>query len=322
MHCREIEQLTLTFVTDNYCDTVRRDGPIGKIFRTAPGRAIQAEHGLSYVIETIAEGIRGTLMFDFGVSPQTVMNNLVLLGINVAGLQAFCLSHGHFDHWGGLAGLLKAYCHTMPADTPLYVGDEVFAQRFSQRPSEDIHDLGSLNREAIEGLKKIAIIDVKGPVEIILGACLTGKIERTTPYEKVAPTLFVMREGSIQEDDFRGELAVVCNVKGKGLVVISGCAHVGIVNTVRHAQKMSGINRVHAVIGGFHLVNAEPEIIGKTIADIQAINPDYIIPTHCTGFEAMAAFQGKMPEQFILNTAGASYTFCSAIPINEENCEI
>jgi 7,8-dihydropterin-6-yl-methyl-4-(beta-D-ribofuranosyl)aminobenzene 5'-phosphate synthase len=312
MRCREIEQLTVTFVTDNYCDTVRRDAPIGKIFRTAPGRAIQAEHGLSYVIETIAEGVRGTLMFDFGVSPQVVINNLSLLGINVAGLEALCLSHGHFDHWGGLVGLLKTYCHTMPAGTPLYVGEKAFAQRFSRRPSDEaLHDLGCLDREAIEVLKKIAIIDVKDPVEIILGACLTGKIERTTPYEKVVPTLFVMREGNVQEDDFRGELAVVCNVRGKGLVVISGCAHVGIINTVRHAQKMTGINRVHAVIGGFHLVNAEPEIIGKTIADIKAIGPDYIIPTHCTGFEAMTAFQREMPEQFILNTAGARYIFSS-----------
>jgi 7,8-dihydropterin-6-yl-methyl-4-(beta-D-ribofuranosyl)aminobenzene 5'-phosphate synthase len=312
MRCREIEQLTVTFVTDNYCDTVRRDSPIGKIFRAAPGRAIQAEHGLSYIIETIAEGAPSMLMFDFGVSPQVLLNNLSLLGINVACLEALCLSHGHFDHWGGLAGFLKVYCHAMPAGTPLYVGEEAFAQRFSRRPSgEDLHNLGSLNREAIEGLKKIAIIDVRDPVEIIPGACLTRKIEKTTPYEKVAPTLFVMREGSIQEDDFRGELAVVCNIKGKGLVVISGCAHVGIVNTVRHAQKMTGINRVHAVIGGFHLVNAEPEIIEKTIADIKAIGPDYIIPTHCTGFEAIAAFQRGMPEQFILNTTGARYTFYS-----------
>ena len=312
MRCREIEQLTVTFVTDNYCDTVRRDAPIGKIFRTAPGRAIQAEHGLSYVIETIAEGVPGMFMFDFGVSQQTIVNNLSLLGINVASMEALCLSHGHFDHWGGLAGFLKAYLQEMPAGTPLYVGEEAFAQRFSRRPSdEDLHDLGSLDREAIEGLKKIAIIDVKDPVEIILGACLTGKIERTTPYEKVAPTLFVMREGSIQEDDFRGELAVVCNVKGKGLVVISGCAHVGIINTVRHAQKMTGIDRVHAVIGGFHLVNTEPAIIEKTIADIKAIGPDYIIPTHCTGFEAIVSFAQVMPEQFILNTAGARYTFSS-----------
>ncbi len=312
MRCREIEQLTVTFVTDNYCDTVRRDASIGKIFRTAPGRAIQAEHGLSYVIETITEGVSGMFMFDFGVSQQAIVNNLSLLGINVASMEALCLSHGHFDHWGGLAGFLKVYLQDLPAGTPLYVGEEAFAQRFSRRPSdEELHDLGSLDREAIEGLKKIAIIDVKDPVEIILGACLTGRIERTTPYEKVAPTLFVMREGSIQEDDFRGELAVVCNIKGKGLVVISGCAHVGIINTVRHAQKMTGIDKVHAVIGGFHLVNTEPVIIEKTIADIKAIGPDYIIPTHCTGFEAMTAFQKEMPEQFILNTAGARYTFSS-----------
>ena len=97
------------------------------------------------------------------------------------------------------------------------------------------------------------------------------------------------------------------NAKGKGLVVLSGCAHRGIVNTVKHAQRMTGTDKVHAIIGGFHLTGAKPEIIQKTIADIKAIKPDYIVPTHCTGFEAISEFAREMPDQFILNTAGTRY---------------
>jgi 7,8-dihydropterin-6-yl-methyl-4-(beta-D-ribofuranosyl)aminobenzene 5'-phosphate synthase len=102
---------------------------------------------------------------------------------------------------------------------------------------------------------------------------------------------------------------MVFNVKGKGLIVLSGCAHRGIVNTVKHIQKMAGVEKVYAVVGGFHLVNAKPEIIEKTIADMKAINPTYVVPAHCTGFEASVMFARAMPDQFILNTAGTTYTF-------------
>lgn len=302
----------VTVITDNYYDAVRRDASIGKAFKTGPGQAIFAEHGLSCVIETVTEGASGIFMFDYGQSPQVLMNNIEVLGIDISNLRAFSLSHGHLDHWGGLVPFLTTYSARIKAGIPLYVGEEAFAHRFSLRPSEDdLNDLGSLDREGIESLTKIDIINVKDPTEIVPGAWLTGSIERVTTYEKVPPSLLVMREESIEEDDFRGELAVVCNIKEKGLVVISGCAHAGIVNTVRHAQKITGIDKVHAVIGGFHLVNADTEIIRQTIADIQAIAPDYIIPMHCTGFEALTAFRDAMPERFILNTAGTRYVFSS-----------
>ena len=99
------------------------------------------------------------------------------------------------------------------------------------------------------------------------------------------------------------------NLKGKGLVVLSGCAHAGIVNTVKQSQKCAGIQKIHAVLGGFHLINAKPEIIQRTVSDIKAMKPDYVVPTHCTGFEAILAFAKEMPGEFNLNTAGTQYTF-------------
>jgi 7,8-dihydropterin-6-yl-methyl-4-(beta-D-ribofuranosyl)aminobenzene 5'-phosphate synthase len=156
------------------------------------------------------------------------------------------------------------------------------------------------------GLK---VVEVKKPLQIIPGVNFTGNIERVTAYEKVPPSLLIQRGDKPEPDDFRGEQALFFNVKGKGLVVLSGCAHAGIVNTVKHAQKVAGTDKIHAVMGGFHLINAKAEVIQSTVTDIKAMKPDYIIPTHCTGFEAILAFAKEMPKEFIRNTAGTCYTF-------------
>lgn len=146
-------------------------------------------------------------------------------------------------------------------------------------------------------------------MEIIAGGYISGDIERSTPYEIPAQNLLVKRSDKLVPDDFKGEQALFFNIKEKGLIILSGCAHTGIVNTVKHVQNITGIQNVHAIMGGFHLINADQEIIRNTIADIQAINPDVIAPLHCTGFEAVAAFREAMPDAFILNTAGTKYIF-------------
>ena len=153
----------------------------------------------------------------------------------------------------------------------------------------------------------VKIVEVETPTPVVPGAYLTGMVERVTDYEKIPPTFITRKGDQFVQEEFIGEQAIVLNAKGKGLVVLSACAHRGIVNTVKHAQKITGIKKVHAVIGGFHLTGASPELIQKTIADIKDIGPDYIAPTHCTGFEAISAFAREMPDQFILNTAGTRY---------------
>ena len=124
-----------------------------------------------------------------------------------------------------------------------------------------------------------------------------------------SPPLARQRSEKLEQDDMKGEQGVFFNVKGKGLVVLSGCAHRGIVNTVKQAQKSAGTDKIHAIMGGFHLITAKPEVIQSTVADIKAMKPDYIVPTHCTGFRTMVAFSREMPNEFILNTAGTRYTF-------------
>ena len=305
----EVDKVTVWVLADNYYDALRPDSPITKRFRSMPGKSIHAEHGLGYYVETVVDGKASTCMFDYASDAAGVMNNINLLGIDIGKTNAFGLSHGHWDHYLTAASILKQNQSKLAAGTPFYVGEEAFNRRYSVRPnSPDPADLGQLAKEEIEALG-LKVVEVKQPTQIIPGAYFTGKIELVTAYEKVPPTLLIKRSDKPEPDDFRGEQALVFNVKGKGLVVISGCAHAGIVNTVKQAQKIAGTDKIHAIMGGFHLVNSKPEKIQSTVADIKAMKPDYIIPAHCTGFETIVAFSKEMPNEFVMNAAGTKYTF-------------
>jgi len=258
-------------------------------------------------VETIVNGESHSFLFDFGVDSYGVMRNMELLRIDFGKVAALALSHDHFDHQGALVEILKSKKGEFQKEIPFYVGERTFAGTFIRMRDGRLFDLFALKREDIARLGFVKIVEVKDPTPIVPGAYLTGKVERVTDYEKIPP-IFVAKKGNeIVQETFIGEQAVILNVKGKGLVVLSGCAHRGIVNTVKHAQKMTGVKKVHAVIGGFHLTGAKPELVQRTIADIKATGPDYIVPTHCTGYNAIAAFKREMPNEFILNTAGTKY---------------
>lgn len=305
----QADKVTVWVLTDNYYDALRPDSKITKRYRVLPGKSVHAEHGLAYYMESVVDGKTTACMFDYGLDPIGVMNNIALLGLDLGKANAFSLSHGHFDHWMAAASILKQNKSRIAAGTPFYVGEEAFARRYSLRPgTNEAMDIGQLNKEDIEALG-LKVVEVKQPVQIIPGVYFTGNIERVTTYEKVPPSLLIKRGEKPEPDDFRGEQAVIFNIKGNGLVVLSGCAHSGIVNTVKHAKKIAGTDKLYAVMGGFHLINAKPEIIQQTVADIKAMKPDYIIPTHCTGFEAISTFAREMPAEFNLNTAGTQYTF-------------
>ena len=307
----ESETIVVTVITDNLADLTLPHYKIAKrhLGTTSVLEAVlHAEHGLAYQIETVVNGESHFCLFDFASDPQGVMKNMKLLRINFAKIEALGLSHDHFDHQATLIEILKAKKEEFRKGIPLYVGEQFFVGTFSRMPNGQIANLLALKREDIEGLGFVKIVEVKEPTPIIPGAYLPGRVEQVTDYEKITPNFVAKKGNEFVQETFIGEQAVILNAKGKGLVVLSGCAHRGIVNTVKHAQKMTGIEKVYAVMGGFHLTGAKPELIQKTIADIKAINPEYIVPTHCTGFQAMSAFAREMPDQFILNTAGTKYT--------------
>jgi 7,8-dihydropterin-6-yl-methyl-4-(beta-D-ribofuranosyl)aminobenzene 5'-phosphate synthase len=301
--------MAITVVTDNYYDALRPDNDVATRYRIAPGASLHAEHGLSYFIETAAAGAESAFMLDYGADGIGALNNMRLLDIDFGALNALALSHGHFDHWGGLVTILEHNVCSKRREMPLYVGKEAFAHRFTMRVPGVLTDIGRLDQRKLEGTEAVRIVEIDRPTEIVPGAYLSGPIERITDYEHVPAHLLIERGVELQHDQFEGELAVAFVVKGKGLVVLSGCAHAGIVNTIRHCQKLTGVDRLHAVIGGFHLIDSSWDAIELTIAEIKAMSPDWIVPTHCTGFEATYRFRQEMAESFILNTAGTKYVF-------------
>ena len=297
----EVERIVITIIEDNYYDSLRPDFKIAKRYRGD----LYAEHGLACHIETVVDGRSHSLLFDFGRTFQAVSANLDTLQIDFDKLEALALSHGHQDHCGGLLEILKSRTDKLSKGIPLYVGEDAFAERgagkrVAHRPPK---------KEDIEGLGFVKIVEVIDPTPIISGAYLTGRIEKVTDYEKVDPGRWVKKGDNLEPESFIGEQTVALILKGKGLVVLTGCAHVGVVNTVKYAQKITGVSKVHAVMGGFHLTGGTEELIQRTVADIKAMAPDYIVPMHCTGFEATGVFAKEMPDQFILNASGTRYIF-------------
>lgn len=307
----EAEKIVITVITDNLADATlphykiaQRLGRVTSPLDNAP----HGEHGLAYQIETLVGGKQHFCLFDFAADAQGVMKNISLLKIDLTKIEAISISHDHWDHQAAFLEIMKAKESQFRKGIPLYVGEQFFAGTYQRQPNGKIVSLLALNRSDVEALGFVKIVDIKGPTPIIPGAYLPGKVEQVTDYEKIPPGFVAKKGDEYVQETFPGEQAVILNAKGKGLVVLSSCAHRGIVNTVKHAQKITGIEKVYLVMGGFHLTNAKPEVIRRTVADIKAINPQFIVPTHCTGFDAVTTFYREMPDQFILNSAGTRYT--------------
>jgi 7,8-dihydropterin-6-yl-methyl-4-(beta-D-ribofuranosyl)aminobenzene 5'-phosphate synthase len=306
----ESESITITVLADSYVDAGRADEKIAKRLRrvispldTAP----HGEHGLAYQIENVVAGKSHCCLFDFGADTEGVMKNMKLLKVDPAKVEALGISHDHWDHQQAFLGIMKANKDRFRHGIPLYVGDPFFVGTFQRLPNGNVISMLGLNRKDVEELGFIKIIEIKEPTPFVPGAYFTGRVEQVTNYEKVPPRFVDKKGNDYVPTTFPGEQAVILNAKGKGLVVLSSCAHRGIVNTVKHAQKITGVEKVYMVMGGFHLTGADPKVIQRTVADIKAIGLQYIIPTHCTGFEAVQAFSREMPDQFILNTVGTKY---------------
>ena len=302
-------------LTDNYSDLFLSDTEHVKRMRVLPPGAPMAEPGLSYLVRVVSGETSHTVLFDAGITADCLLHNARMLGssralmteeigVSLADVEAVVLSHGHFDHFGGLAGFLSQSRGQMPVH--LHPGAFV-NRRFSRRSMQV--PMPGLNASALTEAGA-SLQPHKGGHTIASGLILvSGEIERITGFEKGMPGMEAEIDGQWMADPFHDDQAMAVCVKDKGLVVLGGCSHAGIINTVRYLRKITGVEAVHAVLGGFHLSGDNEAVIEPTVSEMKVLAPDWVVPMHCTGWNAINRFSREMPDAFLLNSVGATYVF-------------
>ena len=326
-----IDKLSVRVLVDSASDIFFKPQEANGV-KTEPGRSanstrpLHSEWGLSLLLEPQRGDEKRTFLLDYGWTPEVINGNMDLLKVDASKIDTLIMSHGHFDHWGGLLGFLDKHRKDLPADLTMYAGGEDnFCQRYARAGQGELSDFGMLDRRDI-AKQNVKLVLCESPVVIGGQAFTTGKIKRGS-IEKVLPNTMVEfklkdgagcnashylpaeMEGKIVPDEHIHEHATCFNLKDKGLVVISSCGHVGIVNSVRQAMEVSGVQKIHAIMGGFHLGPAPADYLTQVVSEIGKLNPDVLIPMHCSGLNFTQEAQRQMPGKVLTTTTGTRISF-------------
>ena len=329
----QVDRLAVRMVTDNIViqfvpnekrgDLTIERRTTGNTTPDAPPRAaLNGEWGLAMHAESQAGGETRHVLVDFGYTSEVLNNNLSILKIDPSLLNAMVLSHGHYDHFGGMVGFLNATKGKLKRKLPFYVGGE---DAFCLRKNPG-GNFGALDRRAIMDAD-LALMLSEGPAVVADHAFTTGRIGQTSFEKPLMPTQEIVgifdgfgcfpdkmpaakNIGQYIPDDFDHEIATIYMVKGKGLVVLTSCSHRGVINAVKQAQKVSGIDKVHAVIGGFHIVPPLGDsYIRQTVEEFKEIDPDHLIPAHCSGDRFYDLAREAMGDKVIHSAVGMRFIF-------------
>jgi 7,8-dihydropterin-6-yl-methyl-4-(beta-D-ribofuranosyl)aminobenzene 5'-phosphate synthase len=314
-----VDSVVITTLIDNVTDTFMPDqGPAqrGAASRspsraaavmedgTAPD-ALVAEHGFSALVTITKGGREHRFLFDAGPSPDGVTDNMRRLQLDPASIEAIVCSHGHFDHTTGIDGLIRAIGR---ANMPVLIHPHFWRRRRVLLPGRDPLELPTTSKRALTGAG-FEIIEERQPSFLFGDSVLvTGEVPRVTGYEPGFPPQQAWLGHSWEPDPLvLDDQALILNVAGKGLVVLTGCGHAGVVNIARYAQVLTGGERLHAIVGGFHLNGPifEP-LIPRVLDDLAKLSPDWLVPAHCTGWRAQHAMSARFGEAFVPNAVGTS----------------
>ncbi|MET9878226.1 MBL fold metallo-hydrolase [Actinacidiphila glaucinigra] len=277
--------------------------------RTAVG--LLAEHGFSALV-TVRRGDRETvLLFDTGLSPSGLVTNADRLAVDLGALQGVVLSHGHFDHAGGLGGLAA---RLRARRMPMVVHPQAWTRRRLHTP-QSTFDMPTLSRKALDA-EGFEVVERSRPSLLVDGSVLiTGEVDRTTDFEHGMPAAHQAWRGDHWEHDPQvvDDQALVVHLRDRGLVVLTGCGHAGVVNIVRHARRLTGVEPLHALLGGFHLTGPAFEpVIAPTVHALQDFAPRLIAPGHCTGWRAQHALAAAMPDAWSAGSSGTTHRLVPA----------
>ena len=313
INLREVDGIEIITLVDNIVDALLENTDnVRRAPRLRDGKPVPpllAEHGFSAIVR-VTEGERThAVLLDTGLSETTMLQNADRLGIDIGDVEAIVISHGHIDH---IMGLIPALAR-IRSGIPVIIHPHAFAVRIMKIPNGPQVKMTPLDPDTLEKAGA-AIIRRDGPSLVGDGMVLvTGEIPRVTEFEFGLPIQYAVVDGVEQHDPLTpDDQSLVVAVKGKGLVIISGCAHAGIINTLRYARELTGMDKVHAVVGGFHLAGPlYGAVIDPTVSALKEISPDFLLPTHCTGWKAMHEIARQMPGAFIQNSVGTKLMFGS-----------
>ncbi len=302
-----VDAADVTIVVDNFVDMLL---PSTQTVVRAPlfndwseREQLIAEHGYALLL-TVRQGDRTeTILYDAGTGRRTAVHNMDVLGINIADIRAMVLSHGHADHHAGLAGMFERVGRR---GMPLVLHPDAWLARKIVFPTGAELEMPPPSRDDLDRAGW-QVVEERGPSLLLDGMVLvTGQVERVTDFEKGFPLQYARTEEGWDKDTWIwDDQGVVCNVKGKGLVVLSSCSHSGGINVLRYAQQLTGIDRIYAFIGGLHLTGGlfEP-IIPRTMDELTAIHPAVVVPGHCTGWKATFELARRLPDAFVQSSVG------------------
>jgi 7,8-dihydropterin-6-yl-methyl-4-(beta-D-ribofuranosyl)aminobenzene 5'-phosphate synthase len=292
-----------------------------------PGKTLISEFGLSMHVESRRGTETRNVLIDFGFTPDALINNTDLIGIDPAQLDALVLSHGHYDHFGGLANFLRHHSGKLKAKLPIYIGgEEAFcAREWTAPPARG--DFGVLDRKALENAD-LAVTYSEGAALVAGHGFTTGQIGQASFEKLLSPSAMKIgvdhgigcyadrlpedeRTKAVIPDQFRHEIATAFNLKGRGLIVLTSCSHRGVVNAIKQAQAASGVSKVHAVIGGFHLAPYKENYVRDTITALKDIDIDYVIPLHCTGEPFNEIAKAEIPNKLLRSYTGTRFVFAA-----------
>ena len=304
-----VDALTVTTLVDNFTDVLLADsGPAKRApFALATeGAVLRAEHGFSCLV-AVTKGARTTrILFDAGITEDGLVENMRRLELLPGDIDIVVLSHGHWDHTMGMHGLAAALGRS---ELPVLLHPEFWSRRRVALPGREPIELPSTSRGALAGAG-FEVVEEQQPSFLLDGSLLvTGEVDRTTEFERGFPVHQAYRDGAWQPDPLiLDDQALVAHVRGRGLVVVTGCGHSGIVNILRYVRRLTGHDRIHAVIGGFHLSGPQFEpIIAPTCDALAELAPDHLVPCHCTGWRAVHALAARFPGAFIQNSVGTRF---------------
>jgi 7,8-dihydropterin-6-yl-methyl-4-(beta-D-ribofuranosyl)aminobenzene 5'-phosphate synthase len=311
---KPVDVADVTIIMDNGVDALAVSTPRAQrppiVWDAFEREPLRAEHGLSLLLTVTRDGQRETILYDCGLSRDGVAHNLDVLGLSMGNVRTVVLSHGHADHHGGLEGL---FARVGQRRMPLVLHPDAWKERKVVFPTGEEMRLpppshNDLDREGWE------VLEERGPSLLLEESVLvTGQVDRVTDFEKGFPIQFALTEHGYEPDPWIWEdQAVIVHVRDKGLVVLSGCGHAGVVNILRYAQTLTGVEHVHAFVGGMHLTGGLFEaIIPRTIEEVAAIGPDVLVPGHCTGWRAVHQLAARLPDAFLPANVGTRYHFAA-----------